>query len=122
WRYLPAPDGSDPTWPHLPPSLPLTFAIPSPRPCRTGTGCRSDERHPAVSTTYDLRMALDDYLASEIVLDCADGIVSRREALGRLMLLGVTAPAAAALLAACGNDDETQASAPSASSGAAGRP
>jgi len=64
-------------------------------------------------------MALDDYLASEIVLDCADGIVSRREALRRLMLLGVTAPAAAALLAACGNDDETQASAPSASSGAA---
>jgi carboxymethylenebutenolidase len=63
-------------------------------------------------------MALDDYLASEIVLDCADGIVSRREALRRLILLGVTAPAAAALLAACGNDDDTQASAPASSSGA----
>jgi carboxymethylenebutenolidase len=52
-------------------------------------------------------MALDEYLASEIVLDCADGIVNRREALRRLMLLGVTAPAAAALLAACGNDDDS---------------
>ena len=54
-------------------------------------------------------MALDDYLASEIVLDCADGIFSRREALRRLMLLGVTAPAAAALLAACGDDDDSAA-------------
>ena len=52
-------------------------------------------------------MALDEYLASEIVLDCADGIVNRREALRRLMLLGVTAPAAAALLAACGSDDDS---------------
>jgi carboxymethylenebutenolidase len=52
-------------------------------------------------------MALDDYLASEIVLDCADGIFSRREALRRLMLLGVTAPAAAAMLAACSGDDNT---------------
>jgi carboxymethylenebutenolidase len=50
-------------------------------------------------------MALDDYLASEIVLDCADGLFSRREGLRRLMLLGMTAPAAAALLAACGSDD-----------------
>jgi len=64
-------------------------------------------------------MALDDYLASEIVLDCADGIVSRREAVRRLMLLGVTAPAAAALLAACGSDDGAQGSAPTTSSGAA---
>ena len=55
-------------------------------------------------------MALDDYLASEIVLDCADGIFSRREALRRLMLLGVTAPAAAALLAACGDDDDDDSS------------
>jgi carboxymethylenebutenolidase len=54
-------------------------------------------------------MALDDYLASEIVLDCADGIFGRREALRRLMLLGVTAPAAMALLAACGDDDDSPA-------------
>ncbi|HZX56466.1 MAG TPA: dienelactone hydrolase family protein [Ilumatobacteraceae bacterium] len=57
-------------------------------------------------------MALDEYLASEIVLDCTDGIVTRREALRRLMLLGVTAPAAAALLAACGNDDDDSARSP----------
>jgi carboxymethylenebutenolidase len=49
-------------------------------------------------------VALDDYLASEIALDCADGLFSRREAVRRLMLLGVTAPAAAALLASCGSD------------------
>jgi carboxymethylenebutenolidase len=54
-------------------------------------------------------MALDEYLASEIVLDCADRIVNRREALRRLMLLGVAAPAAAALLAACGNDEDDSA-------------
>jgi carboxymethylenebutenolidase len=53
-------------------------------------------------------VALDDYLASEIVLDCADGIFSRREALRRLMLLGVTAPAAAAMLAACASDDAAE--------------
>jgi len=67
-------------------------------------------------------MALDRYLADEVVLDCADGILSRREALRRLMLLGVSAPAAAALLAACsGYDDDggdaTATSAPDASSG-----
>ena len=55
-------------------------------------------------------MALADYLASEIVLDCSDGIFDRREALRRLMLMGITAPAAAALLAACGSDDETASS------------
>lgn len=54
---------------------------------------------------YDSSMALDDYLASEIVLDCGDGLFSRREGLRRLMLLGITAPAAAAMLAACGSDD-----------------
>jgi carboxymethylenebutenolidase len=61
-------------------------------------------------------MALDDYLASEIVLDCADGMFSRREALRRLMLLGLTAPAASALLAACGSDDEPASTAASSAS------
>jgi len=51
-------------------------------------------------------VALGEYLASEIALDCADGLLSRREAVRRLMLLGVTAPAAAALLASCGGDDD----------------
>ena len=56
-------------------------------------------------------MALGDYLASEIALDCADGLFSRREAVRRLMLLGLTAPAAAALLASCGSDDDAEPSA-----------
>ena len=50
-------------------------------------------------------MALKDYIASEVALDCAEGVVSRREALRRLGLMGVTGAAAAALLAACGGDD-----------------
>jgi carboxymethylenebutenolidase len=50
-------------------------------------------------------MALDDYLASEIVLDCADGLIGRREALQRLLLLGLAAPAATMMLAACGSDE-----------------
>ncbi len=60
-------------------------------------------------------MALDEYLATEIALDCADGIFSRREALRRLMLLGLTAPAATALLASCGSDDDAADSATIAS-------
>ena len=63
-------------------------------------------------------MALDDYLASEIVLDCTDGIFDRREALRRLMLMGITAPAATALLAACGSDAETAASTASSTASA----
>jgi carboxymethylenebutenolidase len=52
-------------------------------------------------------MALDDYLAAEIALDCADGVFSRREALRRLTMLGLTAPAAVALLASCGSDESS---------------
>ena len=66
----------------------------------------SVREHIRYGASYDARMALDDYLATEIVLDCAEGLVGRREALRRLVLLGVTAPAAAALLAACGSDDD----------------
>jgi carboxymethylenebutenolidase len=45
-----------------------------------------------------------DYLAEEIALDYADALLTRREALRRLALLGLTAGGAAALLAACGGD------------------
>ena len=45
-----------------------------------------------------------DYLAEEIALDYADAILTRREALRRLGLLGLTATGATALLAACGGD------------------
>jgi carboxymethylenebutenolidase len=48
-------------------------------------------------------MALENYLAEEIVLDCAEGLLTRREALRRLTLLGLTATGAVALLAACGS-------------------
>ncbi len=50
-------------------------------------------------------MALLDYLRGEIVEDYADGLFSRRDALRRLVLLGVSMPAATALLAACGGDN-----------------
>jgi carboxymethylenebutenolidase len=50
-------------------------------------------------------MALLDYLRGEIVEDYADGLFSRRDALRRLVLLGVSLPAATALLAACAGDN-----------------
>jgi carboxymethylenebutenolidase len=46
-------------------------------------------------------MALHDYLATEVAEDWADGLISRREALHRLALLGLTASSALAVLAAC---------------------
>jgi carboxymethylenebutenolidase len=51
-------------------------------------------------------MALHRYVAEEIALDCREGLMSRREALRRLGLLGLSAAAATTLLAAC-SDDET---------------
>lgn len=49
-------------------------------------------------------MALHQYLAEEVALDCAEGLLSRREAFRRLALLGLSAPAATALLSACASD------------------
>jgi carboxymethylenebutenolidase len=46
-------------------------------------------------------MALHDYLATEVGEDWADGIITRREALRRLALLGLSAGAAVTLLEAC---------------------
>jgi carboxymethylenebutenolidase len=51
-------------------------------------------------------MALEDYLAGEIAQDFADGLLSRREAVRRLGLLGLGLSGATVLLAACGGDDE----------------
>ncbi|MCC3332705.1 dienelactone hydrolase family protein [Nocardia abscessus] len=48
---------------------------------------------------------LQRYVAEEIATDHADGILTRREALRRLGLLGLGATAAAALLAACAGGD-----------------
>ncbi|OLP01139.1 dienelactone hydrolase [Mycolicibacterium porcinum] len=59
---------------------------------------------------------LQRYIAEEIATDHLDGLLSRREALRRLGLLGIGAAAAAALIAACG---ETNESAPGSTPGAA---
>jgi carboxymethylenebutenolidase len=69
-------------------------------------------------------MALRDYIVQEIALDCSDGLLSRREALRRLGLVGVSGAAAVALLAACGSDDggeavDTTGASPSTSGAAA---
>ena len=47
---------------------------------------------------------LQRYIAEEIATDHADGLLSRREAMRRLALLGLSATAASALIAACGKD------------------
>jgi carboxymethylenebutenolidase len=49
-------------------------------------------------------MALRRYIAEEIAVDYADALLTRREALRRLGLLGLTAGAAVSLLAACDGD------------------
>jgi carboxymethylenebutenolidase len=51
-------------------------------------------------------VTLRRYVAEEIALDCQEGLLTRREAMRRLGLLGLTAAAATSLLAACGGDDE----------------
>ena len=48
------------------------------------------------------RDPLQRYIAEEIATDHVDGLLSRREALRRLALLGLSTAAASALIAACG--------------------
>jgi carboxymethylenebutenolidase len=56
------------------------------------------------------------YLTEEVALDHVDGIISRREALRRLGMLGLTAAAASSLITACGGgSDEKDAAKPPAS-------
>ena len=64
-------------------------------------------------------MALRSYLVGEVVEDFADGLLTRREALRRLALLGVTV-GGSALLAACGDGSEGGTSAPAATTSAPG--
>jgi carboxymethylenebutenolidase len=63
--------------------------------------------------------SLKHYLAEEIATDHVDGLLTRREALRRLALLGLGSGAAAALIAACG---DRQSQPPKGSSGTAGTP
>jgi carboxymethylenebutenolidase len=58
---------------------------------------------------------LQRYLAEEIAADHVDGLLTRREAMRRLGLLGLTTAAATALIASCGERPE-EASAPSPTS------
>lgn len=59
-------------------------------------------------------MAMREYLVGEVTEEYAEGLLSRREAVRRLGLLGVGLPGAAALLAACGDDDEADSGGPAA--------
>lgn len=61
---------------------------------------------------------LQRYIAEEIATDHADGLLTRREALRRLVLLGIGSAAAAALLAAC-RTERTATDAPVTSTGPA---
>ena len=65
---------------------------------------------------------LQRYIAEEIATDHVDGLLSRREALRRLALLGVSTTAATALIAACGENKKTTSNAPVTSSGPATSP
>ncbi len=58
---------------------------------------------------------LQRYIAEEIATDHVDGLLSRREALRRLALLGVGTAAAGALIAACATEKKTEPSAPAPS-------
>ena len=55
---------------------------------------------------------LQRYIAEEIATDHVDGLLSRREALRRLALLGVGTAAATTLIAACGENKQPNADAP----------
>jgi carboxymethylenebutenolidase len=65
-------------------------------------------------------MALRNYLVGEVAEDFVDGLLSRREALRRLGLLGLSMSSATALLAACGDGGSEQTGASGATSPAAG--
>ncbi|WP_238011783.1 dienelactone hydrolase family protein [Dactylosporangium sp. AC04546] len=56
---------------------------------------------------------ISGYLTSEVVVDYADGLIERREALRRLALLGVGAAVAVPMLAACESNGKPAAPAPS---------
>src|SRR6185369_3859615 len=72
---------------------------------------------PARAPVASWAMALGDYLAGEIAADFGDGLLTRREAVRRLGLLGLSLTAAGAVLAACGSDaDSNQAKGAAATS------
>src|ERR671913_532494 len=66
----------------------------------------SGARYGRVTAPGGLPMALNDYLVSEVCIDRVDGLITRREAIRRMGLLGLSMSAAAAMLAACGDDGD----------------
>jgi carboxymethylenebutenolidase len=69
-------------------------------------------RHTAIDISGSRRILatvtpLQRYIAEEIATDHVDGLLSRREALRRLALVGVGTAAATALIAACGSGKQT---------------
>ena len=65
--------------------------------------------------------SINEYLTSEVVVDYADGLISRREALRRLSLLGLGAAVAGPLLAACETaGDQAGGGTPTPSTGSSG--
>jgi carboxymethylenebutenolidase len=63
---------------------------------------------------------MNQYLTSEVVVDYADGLIPRREALRRLVLLGVSVAVAGPMLAACDAQRDEGVGAPTASTPASG--
>jgi carboxymethylenebutenolidase len=67
-------------------------------------------------------MALRNYLVGEVAEDFADGLLSRREALRRLTLLGLSVSSASSLLAACSDGGGQSGAAGATSPAAVGTP
>ena len=65
---------------------------------------------------------MQSYFAEEIATDHVDGLLSRREAMRRLALLGLSATAASALIAACGAGGKKEAPGTTTGTQAAGTP
>jgi carboxymethylenebutenolidase len=57
-------------------------------------------------------MALRDYLTTEVGEDWVDGLINRREAIRRLVLLGMSVASASALLAACASESASSGGTP----------
>lgn len=83
------------------------------------TGSTRDNSLHQPMRTGTIMTPLQRYIAEEIAIDHADGLLSRREALRRLGLIGLGVAAASSLLAACSTDsDESPTSAPVTPGGA----
>jgi carboxymethylenebutenolidase len=67
-------------------------------------------------------MALREYLATEVGEDWVDGLITRREAIRRLALLGMSVGSASALLAACAAETGPSRSPAAATTAASGSP